>query len=98
MKDYKLTPAQVGRLLNRSPDAVRNMILRGELPAVLVGRHFRINEQDLEGYLARQQIVPSLEPRMTTGRRLPRTAADIDPSYDGAGIDPSQQYGVGIDS
>ena len=61
MQEYKLTPAQVGRALNRSPDAVKNMILRGEIPAIRVGRNFRINEQDLEDYLMRQRVVPTSE-------------------------------------
>jgi excisionase family DNA binding protein len=101
MRDYKLTPAQVGRLLNRSGEAVRNMIMRGELPAIRVGRHFRINERDFEAYLVGQQVVPTLEPRRfpdVVGQQRfefeaaidqPQYAADIDPSsYEGADHTP----------
>jgi excisionase family DNA binding protein len=63
MQEYKLTMAQVAQVLNRSTEAIRSLIARGELPAIRTGRHFRINEQDLEEYLARQRIVPTLEAR-----------------------------------
>jgi excisionase family DNA binding protein len=59
MREYKLTTGRVGRTINLSPGAVVRLILKGDLPAIKVGRKFRISEEDLSDFLARARVVPT---------------------------------------
>ncbi|MBV9197689.1 MAG: helix-turn-helix domain-containing protein [Solirubrobacterales bacterium] len=53
MPDEFLTVDDVAQLLKLNPQTVRNMIDRGELPAVRVGaRRVRIQRFDLDAFLA----------------------------------------------
>lgn len=47
-----LTVAEVARLLRVSNMTVYRLITAGELPAVRVGRSYRLREEDVDRYLA----------------------------------------------
>jgi excisionase family DNA binding protein len=49
-----LTVAEVASLLRVSTMTVYRLIKAGDLPAVRVGRSYRVAEDDVDGYLARQ--------------------------------------------
>jgi excisionase family DNA binding protein len=69
MPDEFLTVDEVAHLLKLNPQTVRNMIDRGELPAVRVGaRRVRIERSDLDAFLA--------EGRRLTRRTDTRVAFD----------------------
>lgn len=53
-----LTLKEVARYLHVVPLTVYRMIDRGDLPAVKVGRVWRIRKQDLEAYLGRSASRP----------------------------------------
>ena len=53
MPDEFLTVDDVAQLLKLNPQTVRNMIDRGDLPAIRVGaRRVRIERSDLDAFLA----------------------------------------------
>lgn len=54
-----LTAAEVADQLRVSTMTIYRLIRRGELPAVRVGRNYRVRERDLEAYLATQVVDPS---------------------------------------
>lgn len=54
-----LTAAEVAEDLRVSTMTVYRLIRRGELPAVRVGRNYRVRAADLEAYLADQVVDPS---------------------------------------
>jgi excisionase family DNA binding protein len=47
-----LTPKEVADLLRVSPMTVYRLIKSGELPAVRVGKAFRVREDDMDAYIA----------------------------------------------
>lgn len=53
-----LTVAEVADLLRVSNMTVYRLIKGGELPALRVGKNFRIREQDLDDYLAAGVVDP----------------------------------------
>jgi excisionase family DNA binding protein len=60
MSDHQLlTAAEVADTLRVSTMTVYRLIRRGELPAVRVGRNYRVRERDLERYLAAQVVDPA---------------------------------------
>jgi excisionase family DNA binding protein len=54
-----LTAAEVADQLRVSTMTIYRLIRRGELPAVRVGRNYRVRERDLEAYLATQVVDPT---------------------------------------
>lgn len=54
-----LTAAEVADQLRVSTMTIYRLIRRGELPAVRVGRNYRVRERDLEAYLATQVVDPA---------------------------------------
>ncbi len=48
-----LTPDEVAALLRVSPDAIRRLLRRGALPAVRIGRAWRVEEGELQRWLRR---------------------------------------------
>jgi excisionase family DNA binding protein len=48
-----LTPDEVAAMLRVSRDTVRRLLRRGELPAVRVGRSWRVEEAELQRWLRR---------------------------------------------
>ena len=69
MPDEFLTVQDVAQLLKLNPQTVRNMIDRGDLPAIRVGaRRVRIERSDLDAFLA--------EGRRRTQRTDTRVAFD----------------------
>lgn len=46
-----MTVSEVAAMLRVSPMTVYRLINAGELPAVRIGRSFRVREQDLDRYL-----------------------------------------------
>jgi excisionase family DNA binding protein len=48
-----LTPDEVAALLRVSPDAIRRLLRRGEIPAVRIGRAWRVEDGDLQRWLRR---------------------------------------------
>ncbi|WP_052664483.1 helix-turn-helix domain-containing protein [Nitriliruptor alkaliphilus] len=54
-----LTAAEVADQLRVSTMTIYRLIRRGELPAVRVGRNYRVRERDLEVYLAAQTVDPA---------------------------------------
>lgn len=54
-----LTAAEVAERLRVSTMTVYRLIRSGELPAVRVGRNYRVRSDDLLSYLDRQRVDPS---------------------------------------
>jgi excisionase family DNA binding protein len=59
MTDRLLTAAEVADDLRVSTMTVYRLIRRGELPAVRVGRNYRVRVADLETYLSSQTVDPA---------------------------------------
>lgn len=59
MSQRLLTAAEVAEDLRVSTMTVYRLIRRGELPAVRVGRNYRVRLHDLEAYLAEQVVDPA---------------------------------------
>lgn len=53
-----LTVAEVAELLRVSTMTVYRLIRSGELPAVRVGRNYRVRRGDLDSYLQEQVVEP----------------------------------------
>lgn len=56
--DHLLTAAEVAGRLRVSTMTVYRLIRSGELPAVRVGRNYRVQVEDLETYLHEQRVDP----------------------------------------
>ncbi len=54
-----LTAAEVADELRVSTMTIYRLIRRGELPAVRVGRNYRVPREQLEAYLAEQRVDPA---------------------------------------
>lgn len=54
-----LTAAEVADQLRVSTMTIYRLIRRGELPAVRVGRNYRVRAADLDAYLAGQVVDPA---------------------------------------
>ncbi|MEX1178697.1 MAG: helix-turn-helix domain-containing protein [Nitriliruptor sp.] len=54
-----LTAAEVADQLRVSTMTIYRLIRRGELPAVRVGRNYRVRQDELETYLAEQMVDPT---------------------------------------
>jgi excisionase family DNA binding protein len=59
MTERLLTAAEVADDLRVSTMTVYRLIRRGDLPAVRVGRNYRVRVADLESYLAEQVVDPA---------------------------------------
>lgn len=59
MNQRLLTAAEVADQLRVSTMTVYRLIRRGELPAVRVGRNYRVRARDLETYLESQVVDPA---------------------------------------
>ncbi len=59
MTDRLLTAAEVAGLLRVSTMTIYRLIRRGELPAVRVGRNYRVRSTDLDAYLEQQVVDPA---------------------------------------
>ncbi len=59
MADPLLTAAEVADQLRVSTMTVYRLIRRGDLPAVRVGRNYRVREQDLVAFLEAQVVDPA---------------------------------------
>ena len=59
MSEPLLTAAEVADQLRVSTMTVYRLIRRGELPAVRVGRNYRVREADLEAFLDDQVVDPA---------------------------------------
>lgn len=59
MADRLLTAAEVADQLRVSTMTIYRLIRSGELPAVRVGRNYRVRVSDLERYLDAQIVDPS---------------------------------------
>lgn len=55
-----LTAAEVAEQLRVSTMTIYRLIRSGELPAVRVGRNYRVREEDLAAYLDAQVVDPSM--------------------------------------
>ena len=58
MSPSLLTAAEVAEQLRVSTMTIYRLIRRGELPAVRVGRNYRVRTQDLDDYLSGQSVDP----------------------------------------
>lgn len=58
MSERLLTAAEVADRLRVSTMTIYRLIRAGELPAVRVGRNYRVREPDLEAYLESQIVDP----------------------------------------
>jgi excisionase family DNA binding protein len=58
MSPSLLTAAEVADQLRVSTMTIYRLIRRGELPAVRVGRNYRVRVPDLEAYLSGQVVDP----------------------------------------
>ena len=68
-----LTPNQVSEVLSVKPATVRKWIQAGKIPAVKLGRMWRINEADLFAIADR----PAPEPSQARGRRALERLAEL---------------------
>ncbi|MEX0868661.1 MAG: helix-turn-helix domain-containing protein [Nitriliruptoraceae bacterium] len=59
MSTQLLTADEVADQLRVSTMTIYRLIRRGELPAVRVGRNYRVRASDLDTYLAAQIVDPS---------------------------------------
>ena len=59
MSDHLLTAAEVAEQLRVSTMTVYRLIRRGELPAVRVGRNYRVRARDLAAFLDGQVVDPA---------------------------------------
>ena len=59
MEERLLTASEVADQLRVSTMTIYRLIRRGELPAVRVGRNYRVRSSALESYLAGQVVDPS---------------------------------------
>jgi excisionase family DNA binding protein len=59
MDDRLLTAHEVADQLRVSTMTIYRLIRRGELPAVRVGRNYRVRESELETYLSEQVVDPA---------------------------------------
>lgn len=59
MSDPLLTANEVAEQLRVSTMTVYRLVRRGELPAVRVGRNYRIRQRDLAAYLEGQVVDPA---------------------------------------
>lgn len=59
MGNRLLTAAEVAGRLRVSTMTVYRLIRSGELPAVRVGRNYRVQAEDLETYLDEQRVDPA---------------------------------------
>ena len=59
MNDRLLTASEVADQLRVSTMTIYRLIRRGELPAVRVGRNYRVRASELERYLAGQIVDPA---------------------------------------
>lgn len=59
MTERLLTAGEVAEQLRVSTMTVYRLIRRGELPAVRVGRNYRVRAQALEQYLGEQVVDPA---------------------------------------
>lgn len=59
MTERLLTAAEVAEDLRVSTMTVYRLIRRGDLPAVRVGRNYRVRVADLETYLSEQIVDPA---------------------------------------
>jgi excisionase family DNA binding protein len=59
MTQRLLTAGEVAEQLRVSTMTVYRLIRRGELPAVRVGRNYRVRSEDLEQYLSQQVVDPA---------------------------------------
>jgi len=48
---YLMTPADVAKVLNQHPTHIRVLCRRGQLPAVQIGKRWRINTEKLAAIL-----------------------------------------------
>jgi excisionase family DNA binding protein len=62
MTESYLTTAEVAEILKLHPQAIRNWILRGDLPALRLGRSHRIARSDFERFIDASYRVPSGTP------------------------------------
>ena len=60
MITYDVSLAKAARIAGVSPRSMAREILRGRLPAIGVGRTFRINRQEFEHYLANARVTPAI--------------------------------------
>jgi excisionase family DNA binding protein len=58
MDAHLLTASEVADLLRVSSMTVYRLIRSGELPAVRVGRSYRVRREDLDAYLESQVVDP----------------------------------------
>lgn len=58
MSDTLLTAAEVADQLRVSTMTIYRLIRSGELPAVRVGRNYRVRQRDLDAYLDAQVVDP----------------------------------------
>jgi excisionase family DNA binding protein len=59
MTQRLLTAGEVAEQLRVSTMTVYRLIRRGELPAVRVGRNYRVRVEDLDRYLSEQVVDPA---------------------------------------
>jgi|AntRauTorcE11898_2_1112593.scaffolds.fasta_scaffold53463_1 excisionase family DNA binding protein len=59
MSQRLLTAAEVADQLRVSTMTIYRLIRRGELPAVRVGRNYRVRDEDLTAYLDAQTVDPA---------------------------------------
>jgi excisionase family DNA binding protein len=85
-----MTPDEVASLLRVSPDAVRRLLRRGDLPAIRVGRAWRVDETELARWV-RRGMFRAMRPAngrggpclCGCGRQTMRPSARFLPGHDG---------------
>lgn len=57
-----LTTEAAGELLTISPRVIRSLIKRGKLPAVRIGREYRLEMNDIEKFISANKNIPEESP------------------------------------
>jgi excisionase family DNA binding protein len=84
-----LTPDEVAAHLRVSAEAIRRLLRRRELPAIRVGRAWRVEEGELHRWINRRLVKPSRGPNgggpclCGCGNRTITTGARFLPGHDG---------------
>lgn len=72
-----LTVEQVAEMLQLNPQVVRQYLREGKLPGRKIGRHWRVWEEDVSGYMRQLRQSPAMEASM-----VHETAAKYEPERD----------------
>lgn len=84
-----LSLSEIGKRLEVSPQTLREWIRRGMLPAVKIGRAFRVRREDVEALIEAYSVTPSVPSTFSGGAVSPYD--DINFPRDTGAEEPAEQ-------